>query len=791
MVGFKDIKSIGGPPEFQEMLKKLVAQSDNDQEGAALIVNKQGEVKTEEKSVKAEEKNQISKIKKSITEQSRKIISLSNRVDSLSGKTANKLDKLQDSTNDINKRLDDKDKREESNDSKDPSTSIVPVISKRLDAIDRNLSSLTKFASDIKKNLDEQLHLEKRRLEQLDISAEEDSLKTKGVEKVEVEVDSKNKPSTNTLLSLMAIAAPFLLAFESWLGEKRTAFGAWIATQLAVVTGVFGKIKGLFDKPKLNIGGKGAAGRAGAGGAAAAREAAALTKAAEGAEDLAKGGKLKQIAQAARGGAKKVLQLSAKVLKIISVLTGIRAAINGAKWLLKLGGAVGKTVIYILPFINTLIALYESGGVIDKKVQIEFSKAIGSLIGAIAAQLAATAIGTAIGTLIGGPIGTALGYALGFAGGLVLSWYGAQFGAWIGGLVGEAIFSGEVGAMVSSILAAIKKAGEAALSKVMSAGSSAFGAVKTFFGVGGGEDKKKEVSSSSKPPPGGGVLKYAEKTSASVIESIRNAAKKVGVDASIMLAMAKQESGFNPNAKAGTSSASGLFQFISSTWDSMTNKYADKFPELNKGKMDTDASAIAGALYIKENSEFLKKNGIPVNGTTIYASHFLGPGGAKKLLSADPSIIGSELLPQAAASNKPIFYDKGGNARTVSQILEVLYNKVGKNAEKYAGKGGDQLAMNDAAASSQRNSKKSAGGSPPAGGSMKPPAQQNVQVAASPVAAAPTASASAPIVIATNSTSDKKETQFGIPNPSFAMKMDDFAAVFFNVNDPHMGVGSA
>ena len=78
MVGFKDIKSIGGPPEFQEMLKKLVAQSNTDQEGAALIVNKQGEVKTEEKSVKAEEKNQISKIKKSITEQSRKIISLSN-----------------------------------------------------------------------------------------------------------------------------------------------------------------------------------------------------------------------------------------------------------------------------------------------------------------------------------------------------------------------------------------------------------------------------------------------------------------------------------------------------------------------------------------------------------------------------------------------------------------------------------------------------------------------------------------------------------------------------------------
>ena len=784
MAGFKDIKSIGGPPEFQEMLKKLVAQSDTDQEGAALIVNKQGEVKTEEKSVKAEEKNQLSKIKKSINENSRKIISLSNRLDSLSGKTAKKLDKLQESTDDINKRLDDRDKNQQSNES----TSTVSGVSKRLDAIDRNLSSLTKFVSEIKKTLDDQLHFEKRRLEQLELSAEEDSLKTNGVEKVEG--GGKDKPSKNNLLGLMALAAPFLLAFESWLGEKRTAFGAWIATQLAVVTGVFDRAKGMFEKAKLKVGGKG--GKGAAGEAAAAREAATAERAVAGeVEELAKGGKLKKAVQLAKGGAKKVLQLSAKVLRLISILTGIRSAINGAKRLLKLGGAVGKIVIYILPFIDTLIALYQSGGVVDKKVEIEFSKAIGSLIGAIAAQLAATAIGTAIGTLIGGPVGTALGYALGFAGGMLLSWYGAQFGAWIGGLVGEAIFSGEVGQMVSTILAAIKKAGEAALSKVMSAGSSAFGAVKSFFGVGGGEDKKKQVSSSSKPAPGGGVLKNAEKTSASVIDSIRNAAKKVGVDANIMLAMAKQESGFNPNAKAGTSSASGLFQFISSTWDSMVSKHGNKFPELNKGKMDTDASAIAGALYIKENSEFLKKNGIPVNGTTIYATHFLGAGGAKKLLSASPSAIGAELLPAAAAANKPIFYDKSDNARTVSQILEVLYNKVGKNAEKYAGKGGDQLAMNDAAASSQRNSKKSAGGSPPAGGSLKPPAQQNVQVAASPVAAAPTASASAPIVIATNSTSDKKETQFGIPNPSFAMKMDDFAAVFFNVNDPHMGVGSA
>jgi len=162
------------------------------------------------------------------------------------------------------------------------------------------------------------------------------------------------------------------------------------------------------------------------------------------------------------------------------------------------------------------------------------------------------------------------------------------------------------------------------------------------------------------------------------------ASKRVGVEKSIMMAMAKQESGFNPQAKAGTSSATGLFQFISSTWSTMVKKYSGSFPELRKGPTDVDASSIAGALYIKENSNFLKQNNIPVNGTTIYASHFLGADGAKTLLSAPPGAIAARIMPKAAAANKNIFYKKDGTARTVAEVQEVLYNKVGKEAEKYA-----------------------------------------------------------------------------------------------------------
>jgi len=179
--------------------------------------------------------------------------------------------------------------------------------------------------------------------------------------------------------------------------------------------------------------------------------------------------------------------------------------------------------------------------------------------------------------------------------------------------------------------------------------------------------------------------------SETVATEIDKASKLVGVDKSLMYAMAKQESGFDPNAAAKTSSAKGLYQFIKGTWQDMVRKYGSKYPILReRGPEDPEANAVAGALFIKENSDYLSKNNIPVNATTIYAAHFLGPGGAKTLLTADPNKDAAALMPKAADANEYIFYESTGKKpdrskpRTVQQVVDVLFRKVGQYQQKYA-----------------------------------------------------------------------------------------------------------
>src|SRR5262245_45885479 len=51
-----------------------------------------------------------------------------------------------------------------------------------------------------------------------------------------------------------------------------------------------------------------------------------------------------------------------------------------------------------------------------------------------------------------------------------------------------------------------------------------------------------------------------------IVGAIQDAAKRTGTGFEYLLKTALRESSFNPNAKASTSSATGLYQFIDQTW---------------------------------------------------------------------------------------------------------------------------------------------------------------------------------------------------------------------------------
>lgn len=162
------------------------------------------------------------------------------------------------------------------------------------------------------------------------------------------------------------------------------------------------------------------------------------------------------------------------------------------------------------------------------------------------------------------------------------------------------------------------------------------------------------------------------------------AAKMAGVDPGLMAAKASIESSFKGSVKAGTSSASGLYQFIDSTWNAMLSRYGSKYGIApGTPRSDARANALMAAEYLKENQAYLeKKLGRPMTDVDLYAGHFLGAGGATTLLSADPNTDAVALMPDAARANAPIFYE-GGRSRTVGEVYAELTRRV-RIGDKYA-----------------------------------------------------------------------------------------------------------
>ncbi len=187
-----------------------------------------------------------------------------------------------------------------------------------------------------------------------------------------------------------------------------------------------------------------------------------------------------------------------------------------------------------------------------------------------------------------------------------------------------------------------------------------------------------------------------------VTGAIRQASQATGTSFSYLLATAQVESGLNPGAGASTSSARGLFQFVEQTWlgtmkqsgaelgygryaaaitRTASGHYEVKDPavrsQILKLRSDPTANAAMAGAFTKANAAYLtQKLGRPPSEGELYIAHFLGAGGAARLISlaaSNPNAKATVFFAHAAHANRLIFYDrKTGGARSVAQVRDAL-----------------------------------------------------------------------------------------------------------------------
>jgi len=190
-----------------------------------------------------------------------------------------------------------------------------------------------------------------------------------------------------------------------------------------------------------------------------------------------------------------------------------------------------------------------------------------------------------------------------------------------------------------------------------------------------------------------------QKVQRSIVERVVKAAAETGSDPALLLSIADKESSFILKAKASTSSASGLFQFIDSTWMTAMKAFggrqlqeqqeanaapepgakpavaATSRAEILKLRNDPYLSAVLAAKILKhEGAKISEEIGRALTAGETYLIHFLGPDDARRFMAKmdqDPQAPAAKLLPRPARANKSIFFASLGGRLKAKSLREV------------------------------------------------------------------------------------------------------------------------
>jgi hypothetical protein len=213
-----------------------------------------------------------------------------------------------------------------------------------------------------------------------------------------------------------------------------------------------------------------------------------------------------------------------------------------------------------------------------------------------------------------------------------------------------------------------------------------------------------------------GVLQFGPvRVARAIVEHVVDAAKSTGSDPALLMAIADKESSFSPKAKASTSSASGLFQFIDSTWLKAVRMFgwrhgqqqaaeaiAVKGGDLHVAPQRRAAilamrddpylsAALAAEMLKYDGDKIAERIGRPLTAGETYLIHFLGPDDAARFMQKveeAPQTPAAALLPKPARANKPIFYARKGKKmqpKSVGEVHEAFEAMMGQRASRYRG----------------------------------------------------------------------------------------------------------